>query len=77
MEKSSKERSAAYEANKKRPQNAAPGSEKDPWDIVIQACSATDCTGLIPSLPQSEAELHHYEELYRFTAGTDPDNSRN
>lgn len=29
-------------------------------------CSATDCTGLIPALPQSDAELTSYEELYHF-----------
>lgn len=29
-------------------------------------CSATDCTGLIPSLPDSEAELDAYEEMYQF-----------
>ncbi len=47
---------------------AAPADTKSPWDIDIQACSATDCTGLIPALPQSEAELQHYEELYPFMA---------
>ena len=26
-------------------------------DSDIQACSATDCTGLIPALPQDEAEV--------------------
>ena len=32
------------------------------WDIDIQACSATDCTGLIPALPETDAEfdLYHY-----------------
>lgn len=29
-------------------------------------CSATDCTGLIPALPSSEAELEAYEEMYQF-----------
>lgn len=29
-------------------------------------CSANDCTGLIPSLPSSEAELDAYEEMYQF-----------
>lgn len=29
-------------------------------------CSASDCTGLIPALPASEAELEAYEELYPF-----------
>lgn len=32
----------------------------------IDACSANDCTGLIPSLPQSKAEMESYEELYHF-----------
>lgn len=29
-------------------------------------CSAMDCTGLIPALPSSEAELEAYEEMYQF-----------
>ncbi len=29
-------------------------------------CSATDCTGLIPALPSSDAELEAYEEMYQF-----------
>ena len=29
-------------------------------------CSSTDCTGLIPALPSSEAELEAYEEMYQF-----------
>ncbi len=29
-------------------------------------CSSGDCTGLIPTLPASEAELDAYEEMYRF-----------
>ena len=41
-------------------------SKKDDSDIDIQACSAMDCTGLIPSLPQSEAEKEYYEELYPY-----------
>ena len=35
-------------------------------DIDVNACSTTDCTGLIPSLPQSKAELESYNDLYRF-----------
>lgn len=35
-------------------------------DSYIDACSANDCTGLIPALPQSESELEAYEELYSF-----------
>ena len=36
------------------------------WDIDIQSCSATDCTGLIPALPESDAELEHYQDLYHY-----------
>lgn len=39
---------------------------KDDADIDIQACSTTDCTGLIPSLPQDEAEREAYEDLYPY-----------
>lgn len=35
-------------------------------DSDIPACSATDCTGLIPSLPQDEAEMEAYEDLYPY-----------
>ncbi len=42
--------------------------KKDTFDTDIQSCSATDCTGLIPSLPQSEAELDSYEALYNYRA---------
>lgn len=38
------------------------------FDDFADACSATDCTGLIPSLPSSEEELEAYEEMYRFCA---------
>ncbi len=34
----------------------------------VQICSATDCTGLIPSLPESEDQIEAYEELYPFLA---------
>ena len=40
--------------------------EKDDFDVDIQACSAMDCTGLIPSLPQDEAEKEAYEDLYPY-----------
>ena len=36
------------------------------WELDIQACSATDCTGLIPALPETEAELEHYQDLYHY-----------
>lgn len=38
------------------------------YDIDLKTCSSMDCTGLIPSLPQSEAEEESYEELYPYTA---------
>ena len=39
----------------------------DPFDDSdIQACSATDCTGLIPALPQDEAEVEAYEDIYPY-----------
>lgn len=31
----------------------------------FDSCSAMDCTGLMPALPLSEAELESYEDLYR------------
>ncbi|HIR28094.1 MAG TPA: hypothetical protein IAB84_09035 [Candidatus Choladousia intestinigallinarum] len=40
------------------------------FDDFGTACSATDCTGLIPALPSCEAELEAYEEMYRFCAKT-------
>lgn len=40
--------------------------EKDDFDIDIQACSARDCTGLIPSLPQSDDEQEAYEDIYPY-----------
>lgn len=35
-------------------------------DFARSICSATDCTGLIPTLPDSDAELDAYEEMYAF-----------
>lgn len=40
----------------------------NPNALNIQACSATDCTGLIPALPQSEAELESYAQMYHIPA---------
>jgi len=44
--------------------------DNDPYRIEATsdspACSSMDCTGLIPTLPQSEAELEHYEEMYPY-----------
>lgn len=38
----------------------------DAYDYLGNAASTTDCTGLIPSEPTSEAELESYQELYHF-----------
>lgn len=38
----------------------------DSYDYLGNAASTTDCTGLIPSAPQTSAELESYEELYAY-----------
>ncbi len=35
-------------------------------DLDMPVCSARDCTGLIPALPQDEEEILAYEELYPY-----------
>ena len=44
---------------------------KDEYDVDIQSCSAMDCTGLIPSLPVSDAQIESYYNMYHFMAPTD------
>lgn len=39
-----------------------------PGGLDIRASSSMDCTGLIPALPESEAELESYAELYHYPA---------
>lgn len=39
----------------------------------MNSCSATDCTGLIPNLPISDAEIESYEELYPFLKHSEED----
>ena len=36
------------------------------YDYLGNSASATDCTGLIPSAPQSKAELESYEDVYHY-----------
>jgi len=49
-----------------------PTTKNDPYgcdtpsSLEIQANSATDFTGLIPALPETEAELENYAELYPY-----------
>ena len=38
----------------------------DGYDYLGNSSSATDCTGLIPSEPQSKAEQDSYEDLYHY-----------
>ena len=47
------------------------GKEQSRTEESFYACSAQDCTGLIPSLPQDGAELEAYEELYPFLKKTE------
>lgn len=36
------------------------------YDYLGKSASQTDCTGLIPSAPQSDYELESYESIYPF-----------
>lgn len=38
----------------------------DPDYLDIKACSATDCTGLIPALPQTDSEMESYAQVYHY-----------
>ena len=38
----------------------------DDFDFLSNAASAMDCTGLIPSLPQSEDELASYNDVVQY-----------
>lgn len=40
----------------------------DSYDYLSNSASANDCTGLIPSAPQSEEELQSYMDVYQYTA---------
>lgn len=41
-------------------------TSKNNYDIDIQACSTTDCTGLIPATPETEEEMEAYEDIYPY-----------
>lgn len=49
----------------------------DDYDYVTNTTSAVDCTGLIPSLPQNEAELESYKEIYHYQSSLDDSQSQN
>ena len=38
----------------------------DNFDYLANAASATDCTGLIPSLPRTEDELDSYNDIVQY-----------
>ncbi|MCI8834736.1 MAG: hypothetical protein HFH24_05090 [Ruminococcus sp.] len=38
----------------------------DDYDYLSNAASSQDCTGLIPFLPTSEAELEAYNDVYQY-----------
>lgn len=38
----------------------------DDYDYLSNAASTMDCTGLIPSLPTTDAELEAYNDLYQY-----------
>lgn len=42
----------------------------DDFDYLANAASSMDCTGLIPSLPQSEAELESYNDVVQYMPPT-------
>jgi len=64
--------------NEKRPEKPEtikndPYGCDTPSDVEIRSCSSTDYTGLIPSLPQTDAELESYEELYHYPGNISQD----
>lgn len=38
----------------------------DSYDYLSNAASVQDCTGLIPSAPESKEAIESYEDLYHF-----------
>lgn len=46
---------------------SSPQEEEFPPDDRFSVASATDCTGLIPSAPASEAEVASYGEIKNLT----------
>lgn len=46
-------------------------------DKYVNAVSATDCTGLMPSDPKSNSEVESYKEIYNFEVPIAEDLDRN
>ena len=40
--------------------------DPDDFDYLSSAATSGDCTGLIPSMPVSKAELESYEQIYPY-----------
>lgn len=62
-------------ATKKQNSEAAESLDFSGSCFSKSICSSTDCTGLIPALPSSEAELEAYEEMYQFCLANASDQS--
>ena len=58
-----------YVAKMTPPEKDAPHPEQTAEDEVFELCNAassTDCTGLIPTPPQTEAEMESYMRIYDY-----------
>lgn len=58
-----------------KPSSESPATAKNNYDIDLQTCSTTDCTGLIPALPETKDQLEAYEDLYPYITHAKADNS--
>ena len=36
------------------------------YDFTTDSCSTMECTGLMHAAPQSDAEVEHYNQVFRF-----------
>lgn len=52
--------------NTPKPHMEAKQPAPDDFDYLASAATSGDCTGLIPSMPVSEAELESYEQIYPY-----------
>lgn len=59
-----------YDNEKMNAGNPKPDTVSDSYgckfDLDMDACSTTECTGLIPSAPTSGAEVEHYNQVFKF-----------
>ena len=52
--------------NTSTPPIQAKQPDPDDFDYLSSAAASGDCTGLIPSMPVSDAELESYEQIYPY-----------